>query len=280
LSGSLTAAGIRAPLVFDLVVTDPRDLPDGDVPRGLSPLLWASVCAMVDEHTMSRGPVPSGEATRVLDCGGGSGSLAVPLASRGAEVTVVDVSIDALSTMLRRATEAGVRDRVTAVQAEAESMADVLPPTGFDVVLAHGVLENASNPGLALQQIGAVVRSAGVISILIANPVAGVLARALAGDVTGALTAFRRSAADAYGLDSLLAHCAEAELEVALVEGVGVFTDLVPGVQLERSGSLAALSELEAAAAELSPYRDIASRLHIVAHRGAARPELSPAAES
>lgn len=235
---------------------------------------------MVDEHTISHGPVHSGDATRVLDCGGGSGSLAVPLASRGAEVTVVDVSIDALSTMLRRASEAGVRDRVTAVQAEAESMADVLPPTGFDVVLAHGVLENASNPGLALQQIGAVIRPAGVISILIANPVAAVLARALAGDVAGALAAFRRSATDAYGLDTVLAHCAEAELEVALVEGVGVFTDLVPGVQLERSGSLLALSELEAAAAELSPYRDIASRLHIVAHRRAASPELSPAAAS
>lgn len=235
---------------------------------------------MVDERPSSAGSSDSGDAAQVLDCGGGSGSLAVPLASRGAEVTVVDVSIDALSTMLRRATEAGVRDRVTAVQAEAESMAQVLPPTGFDVVLAHGVLENASNPGLALQQIRAVIRPAGVISILIANPVAAVLARALAGDMAGALAAFRRSSAGAYGRDSVLSHCAEAGLEVALVEGVGVFTDLVPGVQLERSGSLLALFELEAAAAELSPYRDIASRLHIIARRRAASPELVPATAS
>lgn len=269
MSGSPTAPSIEAPLVFDLVATDLRGLADGDVPRGLSPLLWASVCAMVRGYA----------APRVLDCGGGSGSLAVPLAARGARVTVVDVSIDALSTMLRRATEAGVRDSVTAVQAEAESMAELLPPTGFDVVLVHGVLESASNPGLALQQIGAVLRPAGVVSVLVANPVAAVLGRALAGDVTGALAAFHRSSENAYDLNTVLGQCAAAGLEVTAVEGVGVFIELVPGVQLERAGSLVALSELEAATAGLAPYRDIASRLHIVA-RPAGTGQLPPAAVS
>jgi len=51
----------------------------------------------------------------VLDCGGGSGTYAVPLAARGASVTVVDISADALATLARRAAEAGVGDRVRGV---------------------------------------------------------------------------------------------------------------------------------------------------------------------
>ena len=40
---------------------------------------------------------------RVLDCGGGTGRFAVPLAAAGATVTVLDVSVDALATLRRRA---------------------------------------------------------------------------------------------------------------------------------------------------------------------------------
>ncbi|MDT4958962.1 MAG: hypothetical protein QOD31_2761, partial [Pseudonocardiales bacterium] len=77
----------------------------------------------------------------MLDCGGGSGSFAVPLAEAGAQVTVVDVSVDALATLRRRADEAGVAERVQPVQADVESLADAVPAGSFDLVLAHGILE-------------------------------------------------------------------------------------------------------------------------------------------
>jgi S-adenosylmethionine-dependent methyltransferase len=57
---------------------------------------------------------------------------------------------------------------------------------------------------------------------------------------------------------------------VDLVDGIGVFTELVPGIELERPGAMTALTELEAATSGLAPYRDIASRLHIIARRPAA----------
>ncbi|MDQ1743527.1 MAG: hypothetical protein QOE23_1866, partial [Pseudonocardiales bacterium] len=107
--------------------------------HGRSPLLWAGLSRIVQEQ-VKRAAVEHAEqarpgwarpdgaqqigAPRVLDCGGGSGGLAVPLAAEGAVVTVVDVSIDALATLMRRAAEAGVSDRVTAVQGEAESLAE------------------------------------------------------------------------------------------------------------------------------------------------------------
>jgi S-adenosylmethionine-dependent methyltransferase len=228
-------------------------------PRGRSPLLWASLQSVLAQ--------PRGATARVLDCGGGSGSLAVPLAEQGAEVTVVDISIDALATLTRRAAEAGVSDRVVAVQGEAESLAELVAADAFDLVLAHDVLEDVQSPALVLRQIATVLRPGGLLSVVVANPVAGVLARVLTGDVAGALAAFSRPPEPAFDVEVLANQCLAAGLQVQSVEGLGVFTDLVPGIELERPGVIAALSELEAAVASRPPYRDIASRLHVQARR-------------
>jgi 2-polyprenyl-3-methyl-5-hydroxy-6-metoxy-1,4-benzoquinol methylase len=239
-------------------------------PRGRSPLLWASLLQILHGGPDSQGTSQGNQSLsgpRVLDCGGGSGSLAVPLAAHGAVVTVVDVSIDALATLMRRAAEAGVSDRVTAVQGEAESLAELVPADTFDLVLAHDVLEDVQNPVQVMRQIAGALRPDGVLSVVVANPVAGVLARVLAGDVAGALSAYHRPAQQAYDAESLADLCVAAGLRVQSVEGLGVFTDLVPGIELDRPGAIAALSELESAVAGQPPYRDIASRLHVLAHR-------------
>jgi S-adenosylmethionine-dependent methyltransferase len=253
-------SGVAA-LVSVLVESDLRGSDTGSAawPRGRSALLWASLQGVLRD-------LPGSAVAQVLDCGGGSGSLAVPLAAHGARVTVVDVSIDALSTLLRRATEAGVADRVTAVQGEAESLSELVAAGTFDLVLAHDVLEDVSSPQLALRQIAAALRPGGVASLVMANSVAAVLGRALTGDLAGALATLHRSA-QSYDVAAVLSQCLAAGLRMRSVEGLGVFTELVPGIQLERPGALAALWELESAVAAQPPYRDIASRLHILAVR-------------
>ena len=57
-------------------------------------------------------PVDDLGGLAVLDCGGGTGRIAVALAEHGAQVTVVDISVDALATLSRRSIDAGVADRV------------------------------------------------------------------------------------------------------------------------------------------------------------------------
>jgi S-adenosylmethionine-dependent methyltransferase len=246
-------------LVFPIVTTDRvASAP----PRGQSPLLWASLQRCLAGMSGDRAP-------KVLDCGGGSGSLAVPLASQGAEVTVVDISIDALSTLMRRAAEAGASERVTAVQGEAEGLSDLVPMDHFDLVLAHEVLESVTSLPAGLRQITSVLRPGGSTSIVLGNPVAVVLGRALAGDVAGALAALQRPSHEVYDLDDLITECRMAGLDVDSVDGIGVFSELVPGIELERPGAMTALADLEAATAGLAPYRDIASRLHLMARRPA-----------
>ncbi|MCW2541335.1 MAG: Methyltransferase type 11 [Frankiales bacterium] len=230
------------------------------IPRGQSPLLWASLMALLEGLPTS---------ARVLDCGGGSGSLAVPLASRGADVTVVDVSADALGTLARRAAEAGVSERVHSVQGDAEFLSSLVGRNQFDLVLAHDVLANLASVPAALAEIATVLNAGSVASLLVANPVAAVLHRASSGDLSGALAAFNRRHASVSDLSALAELCEQAGLRVESTEGIGVLSDLIPGQELDRAGATQTLRELESVLSGVSPFRDIASRLHVVARKPA-----------
>jgi SAM-dependent methyltransferase len=137
----------------------------------------------------------------------------------------------------------------------------------FDLVLAHEVLDNVGNVPATLREIVAVLRPGGTVSVVVVNPVASVIGRALAGDVAGALSAVRRPHAELADLTALREHCEAAGLEVDSVDGLGVFTEMVPGIDLERPGAMSALADLEAETSGRAPYRDIATRLHVMARR-------------
>lgn len=203
---------------------------------------------------------------RVLDCGGGSGTFAVPLAAEGAYVTVVDISADALATLSRRAAEAGVGDRVAAIAGDVEALDAVVAPESFDLVLAHGILNAVDDVDSAFAAIAATVRRGGLVSVLVANPVAAVLARTLAGDLDGAWRDLGRVDA-APGPDVVRTLCDRHGLAVEQVHGIGVFADLVPGAALDAPGARAALARLEAACATRSPFAEIAARVHVLARR-------------
>lgn len=211
------------------------------------------------------------DAPDVLDVGGGSGVHAVPLAERGCRLTVVDTSADALATLERRAAEASVADRITAVQGDADSLLDVIAADRFDLVLCHSVLEYVDAPDGTVRTLAAALREGGILSVLVANRAAAVLARALAGHFAQAahLLAHGRSGASdrlqrRYDLASLEPLLRAAGLVVEHAHGVRVFVDLVPGSAVD---STEELRRLEAEAAALPPYRDFAAQLHVIARR-------------
>jgi S-adenosylmethionine-dependent methyltransferase len=210
-----------------------------------------------------------GAAASVLDCGGGSGRFAVPLAELGAQVTVVDISADALATLGRRADEAAVGDRITAVQGDVEALTEIVATGSFDLVLAHGVLEAVDQPAVAFAGIAETVRAGGLLSVLLGNPVAAVLGRALAGELNAALAELHDIDADLgrLGLPGIRELCRHAGLGVEAVHGIGVFSELVPGSALDLPGARSALEQLESAAATRAPFADIASRVHVLARR-------------
>ncbi|MDT4997335.1 MAG: hypothetical protein QOD45_1403 [Pseudonocardiales bacterium] len=212
---------------------------------------------------------PAGGSASVLDCGGGSGGVAVPLARAGAQVTVVDASADALATLVRRAAEATVADRITAVQGDVEDLDANAPAATYDLVLAHGILEVVDDLAGAFAGIAAAVRPGGRLSVLVGNPVAGVLARALAGDLAGALAELRALDSDFAhpGPESVQALCRDRGLLLQAVHGLGVFRELVPGPSLDAPGAQADLEALEAESATRRTFAAIAPRVHLLAYR-------------
>lgn len=217
----------------------------------------------------------------VLDVGGGTGGFAVPLAQAGHRVTVLDPSPDALAALARRSAEAGVGERIRAVQGDADNIAGVASGTGgpdqFDVVLCHGVLEHTDDPAAAVAAAVAALRPGGVASLLVANRNAVVFARAVGGHLAAARHALedpdgRWGAQDPlprrFDPDEVLALVRAAGAHVIATHGVRVFSDLVPSSVIE--GEALAREELvalESAVAEHPAFRAIATQLHVLAAR-------------
>jgi SAM-dependent methyltransferase len=230
-------------------------------------VVWAVLRAELD-----RAALP----LTVLDVGGGTGGFAVPLATAGHRVTVIDASPDALAALTRRAAEAGVADRVRAMQGDGDALADLVAPESADLVLCHSLLEVVDDPATVVKALAATLRPGGVASVLVANRVAAVLGRAVGGhlDVATTLlsdpegrTGVRDTLRRRFDLDAAAGLLTHGGLVVEHVHGVRVVADLLPGAVLE--GQTEALLAFELAASELSPYREMATQLHLFARRPA-----------
>ncbi|WP_151082687.1 methyltransferase [Nocardioides cynanchi] len=231
-------------------------------------VVWSAL-----EPTLGSGPLD------VLDIGGGTGGLAVRVGELGHRVTVVDPSPDALAALARRAREHDVE--VAGLQGELADLLDVVEPASADLVLCHGVLEVVDDPADALATLARVLRPDGMLSLLVAQRYAAVVARAMAGHFQQALAlldpapgAGRRPAEPSgrsgrrYTRDELTGLVQQAGFVPVAVHGVRVFTDLVPGSLLDlEPGATAALVELEQAVATLPEYLPLATQLHLLAHR-------------
>jgi SAM-dependent methyltransferase len=213
-----------------------------------------------------------GEPRDVLDIGGGTGGLAVRVGALGHRVTVVDPSPDALAALDRRAREHDVA--VTGRQGDLSSLLDVVEPDSADVVLCHGVLEVVDDPVGALATLVRVVRPGGVLSLVVAQRHAAVVARAMAGHFQQALALLDSEPTPSpgrtgrrYTHDEITALVDGAGFVVGSVHAVRVFTDLVPGSLLDlEPGAPAALVELEQAVATRPEYLPLAAQLHLLAH--------------
>jgi SAM-dependent methyltransferase len=239
---------------------------------------WGRVRTAVvwESLTSALGELADGPLT-IVDAGGGTGGFAVPLARLGHRVTVVDPTPDSLAALERRAAEEGASASITGVQGDLSNLAEVVPAGSADVVLCHSVLEVVDDPVVGVRAVAAALRPGGLASVVAANRTAAVFSRALAGRFDEATTALTDeagrwgegdSALRRFGRDELLALLTEAGLAVRTTHGVRVFTDLVAGGLLDSDpAAFEALVALEVAASHLAPYADIATQLHVLAHR-------------
>src|SRR4051812_48066383 len=208
--------------------------------------------------------------------------FAVPLARLGHDVTVVDPSADALATLRRRADTAGAGERVRGVQGDGDLLHEVLPAadagsdgqdSGYDLALCHYVLEVVDDPAVTLREISRVLRPGGQVSVATANRAGAVLGRAVAGHPVEALAlledrdpapARAKPARRRFTPEDMLTLVEGAGLRPGSWRGVSVVADLLEATSGAEPGAVRAL---ELALADQSPYRDIATGLHVLATR-------------
>ncbi len=233
--------------------------------------VWDVVADLLVEQSQRTGK----DRLDVVDVGGGTGGFAVPVAGLGHRVTVVDPSPDALASLSRRASEAQVDHLLRAEQGEAAGLPDLLAPECADVVLCHGVLEYADDPEAAAAGVMAVLRPDGVASLLAAQRLGAVLARALAGRFAEARHLLTDPQGRAGNSDPLPRRFDEASLAELLgtcgaairdVHGVRLVTDLLPGALLDGDpAALEDLLELERAVAVHPALSVVCSQIHVLA---------------
>jgi S-adenosylmethionine-dependent methyltransferase len=215
--------------------------------------------------------LPPAPAT-VVDAGGGTGQLAVALAGRGYQVTVVDTSAAMLATCAQRAADAGggVAGRVTGVQGDAADLPDLLGPGGRDAAVCHDLLTRVDDQAALLASLAGVLADGGVLSLGFANRDWLALRAGRRGDHAAALRLV--NGGEAVTLAEAEVELDKAGLDLVAAYGVGVFAESGDD-DLDR-GERQRLAELERLVAGREPYRSSARTLHLVARRRVFRPEL------
>jgi S-adenosylmethionine-dependent methyltransferase len=212
----------------------------------------------------------------VVDAGGGTGQLAVPLARLGYRVTVVDTSAAMLATCAQRAADESpeLAERVATVQGDVVELAALLGAASQDAALCHEVVTCVDDAAAVLGALAEVLRPEGVLSLTFANRGWLVLRAGRRGDYPAALrlldepsgvAATGQQAHRAVTADELGGHLAKAGFEAVGSYGVSVFgegrDDDVDGA------SLRALLELERRVAGREPYRSSAQVVHLIGRR-------------
>lgn len=220
----------------------------------------------------------------VVDAGGGTGQLAVPLARLGHQVTVVDTSAAMLATCAQRAADESpeLAERVATVQGDVVELPALLGAASQDAALCHEVITCVDDAAAVLGALAEVLRPEGVLSLTFANRDWLVLRAGRRGDYPAALRLLDepgvagsgQQAHRAVTADELGAHLHKAGFEVVGSYGVSVFgesrDDDLDGAALR------ALLELERRVAGREPYRSSAQVVHLIGRATARTSQVRP----
>jgi len=219
-------------------------------------------------------PAAGTKSLQVLDLGCGTGAASIRLARSGAEVTLLDSSAAMLEIATQAVVEAGVEDKITMKQGDANEVAEMFPAAAFDVVLCHNVLEYVDDPGAVLRGAAKVMRDgSAILSVLVRNQVGEVMKSALQGD----LAAAERNLNAEWGQEHLYGGkvrlftfqnlemmLRDASLTVTAKRGVRVLSDYLPATIL-RSADYERIFALERRLAARGEFFGVARYLHCMA---------------
>jgi SAM-dependent methyltransferase len=205
---------------------------------------------------------------RVLDAGGGTGVIAIPLAQQGYDVTLLDPSEGMLRVATEHIEESGVE---LATVHGAIDEAPRLTRGPFDAICCHAVLMYVDDPEASLTILRSIARDGALLSLLEKNRDALAIRPGLRGDYGEALRLLDDPIASGnLGIKNRSRSLGEWR---ALLGAAGWRFDSVAGIRLfsDRADddltdeAFEQLLRLEREAGRRSPYRDVARLIHIAA---------------
>lgn len=107
----------------------------------------------VEPHIPAFAQFPRWAGKRVLEIGCGIGTDTVNFARAGARVTAIDLSETSLEVARRRAEIFGLDDRISFSLADAERLAETIPPEPYDLVYSFGVIHHTPHPERVVAQV-------------------------------------------------------------------------------------------------------------------------------
>jgi SAM-dependent methyltransferase len=218
---------------------------------------------------------------RVLDLGGGTGSMSVRLAKMEFQVVLLDNSEEMLA-IARKETEAnGIAGRISLRRADACQLQELFEPESFDIVLCHNLLEYVAEPAAIVAKIARVLRKDGFASVLARNRAGEVLKAAIKSrdwKLAKANLSSETVVDSLYGkpvrvfnpkdLQSIFAW---AGLDVVAEYGVRVFFDYLDREDLASKEAQRLLLELELNLGAQPNFAAIARYIQLVARRSRAQ---------
>ncbi|WP_026416685.1 methyltransferase [Actinomadura oligospora] len=238
---------------------------------------WNRLRYRLVAHTLVRSAdVATGRPLRVLDVGGADGGDALPLASLGHHVTVLDRSAALLDRAERAAADAGLAGQVRVVLGDLDDAASL--GTAFDLVLCHNVLHYRADLARSVSAVAGAARPNGVVSLLSPNPAMDVLSRAVRlADPDAALEVLDAPTlrSETFGQDMRRVEPEDAARVLGAAGcvvthrfGIRCVTDLVADDGLKHEPAFAErLERLELALCDREPYLRTARFWHLVARR-------------
>ena len=229
-----------------------------------------------------RGSLPiEHSGLRVLDLGGGTGTVSVRLAQMGFEVTLLDRSEEMLRIARKNVEADEIAVRIAFYQADVDRLDSLFEHNSFDVVVCHNLLEYVADPGAILCSIARITKKNAVVSVLARNRAGEVLKAAIkssdwqvakanlsADTVTDSLFGEPVRVFDRKDLIQMLAG---AGLALTAEYGVRVFSDYVDAEGLDNE-AYRQLYELELTLGTQPQFAAVARYSQLIARGSGAAP--------
>lgn len=194
-------------------------------------------------------------ARRILDLGGGTGSLSLRLAEMGFSVVLLDSSEEMIGIAGKEAEACEIEPRISFVREDASKLQELFSAESFDLVICHNLLEYVAAPEAVVAKIVYVLRKDGMVSVLVRNRAGEALKAAIkSGDWARAKAAL----CDETVVDSLYGKpvrvfdpqvivdmLGRAGLDVIAQRGVRVFSDYRDPKDLKDEAACRQVLELE-----------------------------------